>query len=158
MSSTLARRLAAAVLLLLVAGCDSVDPIEAVNPEASVAVATAADLAAAFEAWRASDVDRYEVATELSCECAGGDRVAVRDGQVVRTRRRDRADALTVDRIYAMALQALEQAEARPASIETRVRLSAGRPQIPVFIATGTTDPRVADGGYVLTVTGFEAR
>lgn len=146
------------MLLLLVAGCDSVNPVAAVDPEASVAVATSADLAVAWQAWRTSGIDSYEVAAELSCECAGGDRVTVRDGQVVRTHRRDREDALTIDRIYFMALRALEQAEARPADVETRVRLSAGRPQIPVLVATGVTDPRVADGGYRLTVPGFEAR
>ncbi len=147
----------AALVLLLVAGCDSADSIAAVDQEASVAVTSEAQLVAAQAAWRASGIADYTFEYVLECFCAPGERVTVRSGRAVRTTRGDVAEARTIDRLFDEALSSLRTAESAE-MYEARVRLSAGTPQIPILLEEGTTDPRIADGFSRLVVTGFERR
>lgn len=156
-----ARRLALAAVSLAagfaVGGCDSTDTLAALDPDASVAVTSEAQPVAAQAAWEASGVDDYEFVYELRCYCSPGERVVVRGGRAVRTTRRDLAEARTIDDLFDDALRDLRYA-ATAEQWAAEVRLSTGRPQIPVLIHSGTTNLGIADGFTRLVVTGFETR
>lgn len=139
------RHAAFLAVCLFLAGCDSLD---GVPPGAGRLVTSDAELTVAAAPWGMGQPDAYRLRYEVVCECFGGATVTVRGGRVVAAEGPGATDPITVDRLFAMARQAL-------AGGTGEVRLSEREPRLPVYI---NHDPegQPVDGGYVLTVTGFE--
>lgn len=138
-------RFAIAAFVLL-AGCDSLAPVD---PDAGVPVTSGAALTAAWEAWDAAEPETYRLRYEMACECFGGATVRVREGRVVSAEGPGASEPKTVGDLFAHAREVLDAGEGS-------VRLSSTAPRFPVFLDVNP-DGQTVDGGFRLTVTGYEA-
>ncbi|HEX8298681.1 MAG TPA: DUF6174 domain-containing protein [Rubricoccaceae bacterium] len=132
------RLAAAALALLLVAGCDSASGVDA----------TQAEVAAAAEAFAHRGPRDYTLQYEFRCECTGGATVTVRGGEVVSAEGPGADRARTVEDLFALAQTVFEDGRTGT------VRLSDDEPRIPLQV---NLDPELGptDGNVFLNVTRF---
>lgn len=142
-------------LALAVVGCDSAGPEAGeVDLGASVEVADREALADARARWRASGPDAYTMRYEVVCFCAPATvEVTVEGGRVVASETTGGpAEALDVDGLYGVALDAYDQ---RAASVVARVTERGP----PVLVDLSIDYSReVADEEVGYHVVAFEAR
>lgn len=147
--------LLSAVLVLAVAGCDSVGPEAGeVDLGASVEVSDRGALEDARDRWRASGPDAYTMRYEVVCFCAPVTvEVTVEDGRIVASETTGGpAQALDVDGLYRVALDAYDQ---RAASVEARVTERGPPVLVDLYIDYAV---EIADEEIGYRVVAFETR